>query len=87
MCSGVSHSYPCLALKSLNFGWHGNWFYIRDDTSTTLFPFSIAPRSASWGQVCEWRHQAKVAEILEILKGQVLAGLDGVAVLWVMVKH
>ena len=89
MRSRVSYSYPYLPLRSLNSGWHGNCFYIYDDASTTLLPFSVTPpvRSASWGRVSHWWCQAKVMEILEILKGRVLAGLDGVAVLWVMVKH
>ena len=51
------------------------------------FPSQSLPWLASWGQVCEWRHQAEVAEILEILKGRVLAGLDRVAVLRVMVER
>ena len=36
----ASRSYPCLPLWSLNSGWHGNWFYIRDDTAT---PFLGSP--------------------------------------------
>jgi hypothetical protein len=43
MRSGVSHLYLCLLLRSLNSGWHGGWFYICDDTSATLLPFSVAP--------------------------------------------
>jgi hypothetical protein len=30
---GVSHSYPCLPLKTSNSGWHNHWFYIRDDAA------------------------------------------------------
>lgn len=43
--------------------------------------------SASWGQVWDWRHQAEVIEILEILKGRVLTGLDGIVVLWLKVER
>jgi hypothetical protein len=31
-----SYSYPCLPLRSSNCGWHGNWFYIRDDAAAPL---------------------------------------------------
>ena len=71
MCSGVSLLYPCLPLRSSNFGWHGNWFYILDDISASLLPFSVAlpVRSASWGCGCNWKHHAEVLEILDILRG------------------
>jgi hypothetical protein len=38
MHHGVSRSYPCLPLRSSNFGWHGNWFYIRDDAAAPSLP-------------------------------------------------
>ena len=46
----VSHLYPCLLLRSLNSGWHGNWFYIHDDATDPLPWFSIAApmRLESW---------------------------------------
>jgi hypothetical protein len=37
--------------------------------------------------VCEWKCQAKVAKILENLRGRVLASLDSIAVLRVMVER
>jgi hypothetical protein len=30
---GVFQSYLCLSLRSSNSGWHGNWFYIRENAA------------------------------------------------------
>ena len=31
ICQGVSCRYPCLSLKTSNFGWHNHWFNSYDD--------------------------------------------------------
>ena len=50
MHHGESHSYPCLLFRSLNSNWHGNWFYIRDNTVAPLPQFSVVTpvRLESW---------------------------------------
>ena len=40
---GASRSYPCLLLRSSISGWHGNWFYIRDDAAAPFLNF-LSPR-------------------------------------------
>jgi hypothetical protein len=89
MHQGVSRSFLCLLLKSLNSGWHGHWFYIWDDATAPLPLFSgVAPvRLASWSWECEKTQLSKVTEILEILDGWVSANLDDVAVLRTMVER
>jgi hypothetical protein len=88
MCYGVSHSYQYLSLRSSNSGWHGNWFYIHDDTAAPLPQFCIAApvRLESWSLGCDRSWLKKVLEILRILKGWMLAGLNGVTILHTMVE-
>ena len=52
MCYSTSHSYLCLSLRSSNYGWHGNWFNVRDDATAPLPLFSIAvpAKLESWSQ-------------------------------------
>ena len=40
-CQGVSRSYPCLLLKTLNSSWHNHWFYIHNNAVAPP-PFSSA---------------------------------------------
>ena len=62
----VGGSYPTYSPCDSNWGWHGEWFYIRNPTGAPFPAFTsgrpVKQKSWSWGYAHTERHKVEAIE-------------------------
>ena len=85
----VGGSYPTYIPYNSNWGWHGEWFYIRNPAEAPFPAFNDGrpEKQDSWSWGCSRREKKKVEIIEEEHQKLVRCSLDGVRVLHTFFRH
>ena len=75
-------SYPAYIPCDSNWGWHGEWFYIRNPSEAPFPSFTgrRPEKQDSWSWGCAYKEKHNVGVIEEELRKLVRRSLDGVRV-------